>query len=393
MSHANNVSSSPPPTTSSGSRSRTNRSRRPPLPPDTAASGINDLPRREFFSEGSDDEDYDDEEDEEEEDVFAFNRPVTAAQPIGASSSGHGTAPPSGRPTTAGISWAQEAAEEEEPAHVGSSTGPGTLPYGGPTPLRDQPQSVDSNNKDTVPTPTGVIDVGGHLPDTTYDVNNPPPFSGKNNPNNSSFAFNITGRSYRPRSGQSLFDRIHKRRKPETGETSVTTMTALTGAHTDDSAVSDSVSTSDLEHYSQSPRRRISQGKRPVSSAPPISEDEVPSDDDTLDKRRGVSQGSIGMTELTGDMTVPDGMTTWGDGMGGLAKGVSEGEMQSAMDVDFDEEDSPYPEVRASVSNIDDPEMPGKCTAVVVGLALIYLSYDHPSLGPWYIPDYSRFWL
>lgn len=128
MSHANKVSSSPPPTTSSGSRPRTNRSRRPPLPPDTAASGINDLPRREFFSEGSDGEDYDDEEDEEEEDVFAFNRPVTAAQPIGASSSGHGTAPPSGRPTTAGISWAQEAAEEEEPAHVGSSTGPGTLP-------------------------------------------------------------------------------------------------------------------------------------------------------------------------------------------------------------------------------------------------------------------------
>lgn len=79
--------------------------------------------------------------------------------------------------------------------------------------------------------------------------------------------------------------------------------------------------------------------------------------------------------------------------MGGLAKGVSEGEMQSAMDVDFDEEDSPYPEVRASVSNIDDPEMPGKCTAVVVGLALINLSYDHPSLGPRYIPDYSRFWL
>jgi len=31
------------------------------------------------------------------------------------------------------------------------------------------------------------------------------------------------------------------------------------------------------------------------------------------------------------------------------------------MDYDFDamaDEDSPYPEVRASVSNIDDPEMP-----------------------------------
>lgn len=393
MPHTTNVSLSPRPTTPSGSLPRTDRSRRP-LPPDTAASGINDLPRREFFSEGSDGEDYDDEEDEEEEDdVFAFNRPATAAQPNGASSSGYGTAPTSGRPTTAGISWTQTTAEERGPAHVGTSTGPGTLSYDGPTPLRDQPQSVNSNNKDAVPTPTGVIDVGGHLPDTTYDVNNPPPFSGKNNPNNSSFAYNITGRSYRPRTGQSLLDRIHRRRTPETGKSSVTTMTALTSAHTDDSAVSDFASTSDVDHYSHTPRRRISQGKRPISSAPPISEDGVYSEDGNFGRRRRRSRGSIGMTELTGDMTVPDGMTTWGDGMGGLAKGGSDGEVQSAMDVDFDEEDSPYPEVRASVSNIDDPDMPGKRKTMVIKLSLTHLSYDHPSLGPWYIPDYSRLWL
>ncbi|OWZ55297.1 OPT family small oligopeptide transporter [Cryptococcus neoformans c45] len=375
MSHTNDVSLSPRPTISSGSLPRTNRSRRPPLPPDTAASGINDLPRREFFSEGSDGEDYDDEEDEEEEeDVFAFNRPATAAQPSGTSSSGYGTAPTSGRPTTTGTSWAQKTTEEG-PAHVGTSTGPGTLSYDGPTPLRDQPQSVNSNNKDAVPTPTGVIDVGGHLPDTTYDVNNPPPFSGKNNPNNSSFAYNITGRSYRPRTGQSLLDRIHRRRKPETGKSSVTTMTALTGTHTDDSAVSDFTSTSDVDHYSHTPRRRISQGKRSMSSAPPISEQGVLSDDGDLDRRRRRSRGSIGMTELTGDMTVPDGMTTWGDGMGGLAKGASDGEAQSAMDLDFDEEDSPYPEVRASVSNIDDPDMPAMTIrAWVLGIFLTILA-------------------
>lgn len=130
-----------------------------------------------------------------------------------------------------------------------------------------------------------------------------------------------------------------------------------------------------------------------MSSAPPISEQGVLSDDGDLDRRRRRSRGSIGMTELTGDMTVPDGMTTWGDGMGGLAKGASDGEVQSAMDLDFDEEDSPYPEVRASVSNIDDPDMPGKCTTVVMRLSLTHLSYDHPSLGPRYIPDYSSFWL
>lgn len=48
------------------------------------------------------------------------------------------------------------------------------------------------------------------------------------------------------------------------------------------------------------------------------------------------------------------------------------------MDFDFDaieEEDSPYPEVRASVSNIDDPEMPAMTFRMwVVGLTLCMLS-------------------
>ncbi|ORY24685.1 OPT oligopeptide transporter protein-domain-containing protein [Naematelia encephala] len=59
------------------------------------------------------------------------------------------------------------------------------------------------------------------------------------------------------------------------------------------------------------------------------------------------------MTEISGDMTVADGKTTYGDGAGGYLK--------EEADVGIDvlvEEDSPYPEVRASVSNIDDPEMP-----------------------------------
>ncbi|ORX35494.1 OPT oligopeptide transporter protein-domain-containing protein [Kockovaella imperatae] len=71
-----------------------------------------------------------------------------------------------------------------------------------------------------------------------------------------------------------------------------------------------------------------------------------------------ISRGSYGMTELTGDMTVPDGKTTWGDGMGGMPKDASEGGSMRGIDADMTEEDSPYPEVRASVSNIDDPEMP-----------------------------------
>ena len=48
------------------------------------------------------------------------------------------------------------------------------------------------------------------------------------------------------------------------------------------------------------------------------------------------------------------------------------------MDYDFDEheeEDSPFAEVRASVSNIDDPEMPVLTLRLwIVGLGLIFVA-------------------
>jgi hypothetical protein len=43
--------------------------------------------------------------------------------------------------------------------------------------------------------------------------------------------------------------------------------------------------------------------------------------------------------------------------------GVFSAYLVPRMEYDFDaveEEDSPYPEVRASVSNVDDPEMPAR---------------------------------
>lgn len=48
------------------------------------------------------------------------------------------------------------------------------------------------------------------------------------------------------------------------------------------------------------------------------------------------------------------------------------------MDFDFDaieDEDSPFPEVRASVSNIDDPDMPALTVRMwIIGLLLCMLS-------------------
>ncbi|KAJ9096772.1 hypothetical protein QFC21_005042 [Naganishia friedmannii] len=73
--------------------------------------------------------------------------------------------------------------------------------------------------------------------------------------------------------------------------------------------------------------------------------------------RDGVSRDT---TELAGTTTVPDGFPTRGDGRGNLfPRWKTEVATERGVRCDeAEEEDSPYEEVRASVSNIDDPEMP-----------------------------------
>ena len=52
----------------------------------------------------------------------------------------------------------------------------------------------------------------------------------------------------------------------------------------------------------------------------------------------------------------------------------SRGRMSFDFDA-MDDEDSPYPEVRASVSNVDDPEMPALTFRMwVIGLVLIMVT-------------------
>ena len=65
------------------------------------------------------------------------------------------------------------------------------------------------------------------------------------------------------------------------------------------------------------------------------------------------------------------------------------------MEFDFDaieEEDSPFPEVRASVSNIDDPEMPCLTFRMwVIGLVLRMIGsgfFNFPPLAPQVIRPY-----
>jgi hypothetical protein len=223
--------------------------------------------------------------------------------------------------------------------------------------------------------PTGNIDVGGHLPLLTYDVAHPPPFAGKNNLNNASFAFSMSSRGssrpdtgissrMRPSTGRSLLDRIYRRHitTVSTGMTGMTDGSGVTGetrTSLDSGVASEEGSfTTETTGFGARPRP-----PRRIRSSAPLIPGSGTGDIIGEGTNRGMSRGSYGMTELTGDVTVPDGKVTWGDGMGNFIKEDSDGGDISlqGMDLDMVEEDSPYPEVRASVSNIDDPEMPGEC--------------------------------
>jgi len=337
----------------SSRRPRTDVRRVPTARPDTGASGIGPLPDQTFFSEGEEsEEDEEESEDEEEPDqngVFAFARPVTAA-PIGGlagyTTSDYGSSAPNTglHPTTAGT-YASEAT-----FGVGST---------------QSPQIRQAS------TSTGVMDVGGHLPELEYDPSHAPPMSGRSNLNNSSFAFmnklhnegaGSKGKQQRPLTGRSLLDRLHRRNlgtasTAVTGTTDYTQTTDMINGVTDDSKSESDRGSFVTETTDAQPR---SESRRMRSSAPLIAGSNASDFTSETGARRGMSRGSYGMTEMTGAMTVPDGKVTWGDGMGGLIKQDSEAGSMVAINHELAEEDSPYAEVRASVSNLDDPDMPGE---------------------------------
>ncbi len=326
----------------SSRRPRTAARRAPPTArPDTGASGIGELPDQQFFPEGEEFEEEEEEEEDEEPEqsgVFAFARPVTAAPPSvfsGYATSDYGTTAPNTapHPTTAGT------------AVSGAAFGIGA------------PSTPDTRS---VSTPTGQMDAGGHVPTLEYDPTHPPPMSGRANMNNSSFAF-MNKLNNRPGTGSSLLDKLH-RRNVNTASTAVTGTTefSVTTETLDDMSGNSRDDTDAVSFKTESDASKPMQiTRRMRSTAPLISGSNASEVTSEAGTRRGRSRGSYGMTELTGDITVPGGKTTWGDGLGGMMKSDGEGGSLVGIDIDLAEEDSPYPEVRASVSNLDDPEMPG----------------------------------
>ncbi|BEJ18145.1 hypothetical protein CspHIS471_0704220 [Cutaneotrichosporon sp. HIS471] len=214
--------------------------------------------------------------------------------------------------------------------------------------------------------PYAGIDMAGHVQDIDYDPAHPPIFSGRFNLNNEPFnrfrqwkdeqnasTSGTTAVSPRPATQMTAMSAVSSA-PPPTGDTEAVVQTATRGRRLR-RATSDSVSV-------------------------------ISTESEGTESLRDTRRHSMPMTELSGDMTVPDGKTTWGDGMGGAYKGTSDSDGVTGME-DW-EEDSPYAEVRASVSNIDDPEMPAlTLRSFVLGMVLCmtcsagntFLSFRNPS--------------
>jgi hypothetical protein len=77
---------------------------------------------------------------------------------------------------------------------------------------------------------------------------------------------------------------------------------------------------------------------------------------------RPTTRVSWNVSDLHGPTTIPDGVTTKGDGLGGLYPKlfIDDANQGGGVNEEDLDEDSPFPEVRASVSNIDDPDLPGQ---------------------------------
>jgi hypothetical protein len=332
------------PQTSRMRRPRTAARRKPDTSrPDTTLSSVGEIPDQTFFPDHDEEQDYDEgagyiSEADEDDDVFAFERPKTAAVPaISGRSSSTLEQDDESRRT---ISPTRPLPILQQPTRISKSAVPTTantepsVRFGFSwNDAQDQP--IDSQRQaipNDFPAESAVVaELGYHNDDqythhlrrhqnpnaSSYDHTSPDP-QGQQRP--SVISSTLIGRpstadtNNRPK--PSLFSNI------SLDETSETTSSFLA----DDISKKGGIKLSEFE-------------------------------------AQDGSRGIWNISELGGTATVPDGMTMRGDGEGGLhPKWV-------AQDGDYDapmediEEDSPYAEIRVSVSNIDDPDMPCKWTS------------------------------
>ncbi|GHJ88098.1 hypothetical protein NliqN6_4500 [Naganishia liquefaciens] len=386
---------------------------------DTSTSSVGELPDQTFFPEGEE-EDYFDEEEEygesgEDEDVFAFARPQTAAVPR------NGSQADTERPTTVDLTARNTLANmtPASPTIVGSSrpttafaTLAGTAEGMDQRPrtrgglsrvkIMDMPKqasesSQDDNDSASTFAAMNLLQRSTEPPLATLDYTEHHPQSlvrpvtdsaailaaarRSSNPNNTALLSTIMAQEARRHSAgttnytdvpldgrRSTLDAqgAYESKVPATAQThlsnkpSFMSTTSFDGTNTDGGF---SAYTNDGDETERLRRQKHSQRMRNINV----------SQGDELEAIPGSRDGSTWATpsEIGGATTIPDGITTKGDGLGKMYSKWDREDSENLAYMEEAEEDSPYEEVRASVSNIDDPEMPALTWRVwALGLTL-----------------------
>lgn len=381
------------------SAARPPTSRRPGTArPDTSVSSIGEIPDQ-TFGPDMDEDDYIDEEgefSEEEDDVFAFERPVTGAVPNKGLGSVNGDHPlptaDSTRPSEAPRTM--ESSATSTFAYVASSKGLGVARGVSTRSAQPQPTSNPAFS-DPLSSSVVVLDYAGRdAVDGGQTVLVGNTVRRSSNPNVTAYvpanAF-IDSRS--PTKAQSGLesDPVNKtpiERHHVHYKESVDSHGSLSFHHDEGSSIA---------QESQESLQNDQERKRTTSRLPLV--DKAGSELTSEAGSRPMTRGTWRLSEIDGVTTIPDGFTTRGDGQGNvLNKWDEEGGSIGVGEME-EEEDSPYPEVRASVSNIDDPEMPGAFSmgSTSEGWPLILFFYlistYPPSLGDRYLLCYRGLWL
>lgn len=375
---------------------------------DTSTSSIGELPDQTFFPEGEED-DYFDEEEEygesgEDEDVFAFARPQTAAVPQNATKTdgehttivdltarntlanmtpASATIIGSSRPTTAFATLAgtTEEAEQRPPTRGAlSRVKIAEIPKQASESSQDENDSastfaaMDLLQRSTEP-PLATLDYAEHH---RQSITRPVADSAailaaarrSSNPNNTALLSTIMAQEARRNSaGRASFSDVppnvsrtkwdppvdHIPRAPTTAQSrlsnkpSFISTTSFDGTNTDGGF---SAYTNEGDETDGLRRQKHGYRMRNIGTAQEGELEAIP----------GSRDGSTWATpsEIGGATTIPDGITTKGDGLGKMYSKWDREDSENLGYMEEPEEDSPFEEVRASVSNIDDPEMPGK---------------------------------
>lgn len=400
---------------------------------DTSTSSIGELPDQTFYPEGEEDDYFEEDEEyesEEDDDVFAFARPQTAAPQSGRIDEEDSTtndetarntlanmtpASPTvvdfSRPTTAFATLAGQAEDaEKRPTTRG---GPSRVKIISAKNASGSSQSQETNGSASTFAAMELLQRASEPPLAVLDYENPHPQSlsrpvtdsaaliaaarRSSNPNNTALLSSIRAEEARRQSaGKVGFPAIpeardakqdsqveYLSRAPATAQSHLSAKPSFMSTSSLDGTTTDggfSALTTDVDDAEGVRMRSNKQGFRMRNFNP--------SQRDELEAIPGSRDGSTwaAQSEFGGATTIPDGMTTKGDGLGNMYRKWDREDSENLGYMEEpEEEDSPYEEVRASVSNIDDPEMPGKHNDEILVYLNLYGTFSSymESVGHW----------